>query len=113
MSVADALQACEGQRQPQQHWVLRLYIAGFTSRSTAAISSLKALCEEYLNGRYELDVVDIFQQPNLAKEAQITAVPALIRKLPLPLRQIVGDMANKDRVLMGLDLMACSSHGAR
>ena len=84
---------------------LRLYVAGFTSRSTRAVSNLKAICEEHLNGRYELDVVDIYQQPALARHAQIIAVPTLIRQLPPPLRRIVGDMSRKDRVLVGLDLL--------
>jgi circadian clock protein KaiB len=84
---------------------LRLYVAGFTSRSAMAVTNLKAICEEHLNGRYELDVVDIYQQPALARRAQIIAVPTLIRQLPQPLRRIVGDMSRKDRVLVGLDLL--------
>jgi circadian clock protein KaiB len=84
---------------------LRLYIAGVTARSTSAITNLKAICEEHLKGRYELDVVDIYQQPSLARRAQIVAAPTLIRRLPPPLRRIVGDMSHKDRVLVGLDLL--------
>lgn len=91
--------------EPEPKYLLRLYVAGVTSRSSVAISNLKTICEEHLKGRYELDVVDIYQQPALAMRAQITAVPTLIRRLPLPLRRIVGDMSRKDRVLVGLDML--------
>lgn len=91
--------------ESEARYLLRLYVAGFTARSTTAISNLKAICEEHLKGRYQLDVVDIYQQPSLARQAQITAAPTLIRRLPKPLRQIVGDMSRKDRVLIGLDLL--------
>ncbi len=84
--------------------ILRLYVTGMTPRSTDAIERIKAICEEYLAGRYELEVVDIYQQPTLAKGEQIIATPTLIRKLPLPLRRLVGDLSNKERVLLGLDL---------
>ncbi len=87
-----------------QQYVLRLYIAGATPRSTQAIASIKALCEEHLKDRYELEVIDIYQQPALAKGEQIIAVPTLIKRLPEPLRKLVGDMSNEDRVLFGLDL---------
>lgn len=90
---------------PEEQYLLRLYIAGVTARSTSAITNLKAICEEHLKGRYELDVVDIYQQPSLARRAQIVAAPTLIRRLPPPLRRIVGDMSHKDRVLVGLDLL--------
>lgn len=90
---------------PEPRYLLRLYVAGFTSRSTTAIANLKAICEEHLKGRYELDVVDIYQQPQLARRAQIVAAPTLIRKLPQPLRRIVGDMSHTQRVLVGLDLV--------
>ncbi len=85
-------------------YVLRLYVAGATPRSTQAIASIKALCEEHLQGRYELEVIDIYQQPALAQGEQIVAVPTLIKQLPPPLRKLVGDMSNEDRVLFGLDL---------
>ena len=87
-----------------QH-VLRLYVAGCTARTTQAVANLKAICEEYLNGQYELDVVDIYQQPALARRDQVIAVPTLIRQLPKPLRRIVGDMSRRERVLVGLDLV--------
>ncbi len=85
-------------------YVLRLYVAGATPRSTQAIASIKALCEEHLQGRYELEVIDIYQQPALAQGEQIIAVPTLIKHLPPPLRKLVGDMSNEERVLFGLDL---------
>ena len=92
----------------QQKYLLRLYVTGMTPRSTEAIAQIKAICEEHLNGRYELEVVDIYQQPTLAKGEQIIATPTLIRKLPLPLRRLVGDLSNGQRVLLGLDLRKTS-----
>ncbi len=85
-------------------WDLRLYVAGRTPKSVAAFTNLQKLCEEHLAGRYDLEIVDVYQQPVLAKDEQILAAPTLIKKLPLPLRRIIGDMSNKDRVLLGLDL---------
>ena len=85
-------------------YILRLYITGSTSRSVLAITNLKKICEEYLEGRYELEVIDLYQKPGLAKGEQIIAIPTLIKKLPLPLRRIIGDMSNKEKVLLGLDL---------
>jgi circadian clock protein KaiB len=85
-------------------YILRLYITGTTSRSVLAITNLKKICEEYLEGRYELEVIDLYQMPGLAKDEQIIAAPTLIKKLPLPLRRIIGDMSNEEKVLMGLDL---------
>ena len=88
----------------EQQYVLRLYIAGVTPRSVAAVSSIKRICEEHLQGRYHLEVIDIYQQPVLATGDQIIAVPTLIRKLPAPLRRLIGDMSDEQRVLVGLDL---------
>jgi circadian clock protein KaiB len=85
-------------------YVLRLYIAGKTPRSTQAIMNIKKICEENLKNHYELEVIDIYQQPELAKDAQIIAAPTLIKKLPLPLRKFIGDMSNRERILVGLDL---------
>jgi len=85
-------------------YVLRLYITGTTSRSVMALTNLKKICREYLDGRYELEVIDLFQHPGLAKGDQIIAAPTLIKKLPLPFRRIIGDMSNKEKVLFGLDL---------
>ena len=83
---------------------LRLYIAGSSDRSTRAIQNAKEILEEHLAGSYELDVIDIFKQPTLAKDDQILAVPTLIKKLPLPLRRFIGDLSNRDVVLVGLDI---------
>jgi len=83
---------------------LRLYVTGTTPQSARAIANIKKLCEIYLKGRYELDVVDLYQQPQLAQGEQIIAAPTLIKKLPLPQRRIIGDMSMSQRVLAGLDL---------
>jgi circadian clock protein KaiB len=86
------------------HYVLRLYVTGTTSQSTRAISNIRKICEEHLQGRYELEVVDISQHPTLAIGEQIIAAPTLIKKLPLPLRRFIGDMSRTERILLGLDL---------
>jgi circadian clock protein KaiB len=88
----------------KEKYILRLYITGTTSRSVSAITNLKKICEEYLEGRYELEVIDLYQMPRLAKDDQIIAAPTLIKKLPLPFRRIIGDMSSKEKVLLGLDL---------
>ena len=88
----------------EERYVLRLYVTGMTPRSTEAFATIKALCEDRLLGRYELEVIDIYQHPQLAIDEQIIAVPTLVKKLPAPLRRLVGDLSNKDRVLLGLDL---------
>lgn len=85
-------------------YLLRLYVAGQTPNSIRAIDNMRHICEEYLKGRYDLEVVDIYQQPMLAKGDQIIAVPTLMRKLPLPLRKFIGDMSTTERILVGLDL---------
>jgi circadian clock protein KaiB len=88
------------------NFLLRLFVTGMTPRSTDAIARTKAICEEYLEGRYELEVIDIYQQPEAAKGEQIIATPTLIKKLPLPLRRLVGDLSDKQRVLVGLNIHA-------
>jgi circadian clock protein KaiB len=88
----------------EKKYVLRLYVAGATLRSTDAILNIKKVCEEHLKGRYELEVVDIYQQPVLAKGEQIIAAPTLVKKLPPPLRKFIGSMTDVDRILVGLDL---------
>jgi circadian clock protein KaiB len=88
----------------QQHYALRLYIAGTSPKSLRAIANVKKICEENLHGQYELQVIDLYQQPQLAQGEQIIAAPTLIKKLPLPLRRIIGDMSSAERVLVGLDL---------
>ncbi len=87
-----------------ERYLLRLYVSGSTSRSLRAIANIKKICEEHLHGRYDLEVIDIYQQPQLLKGDQIIAAPTLIRKLPLPLRKFIGDMADQERILFGLDL---------
>ena len=88
-----------------ERYVLRLYVTGMTPRSARAVSNLQAICDQHLAGRYDLEVIDIYQQPILTKGEQIIAAPTLIKKLPLPMRRIIGDMSNHERVLLGLDLV--------
>jgi circadian clock protein KaiB len=88
----------------KERYVLRLYITGSTSRSEVAIRNLKKICDEYLEGGYDLEVIDLYQTPSLAKDNQIIAAPTLIKRSPLPLRRIIGDMSDKTKVLLGLDL---------
>jgi circadian clock protein KaiB len=90
--------------KPPPRFVLRLYVAGTSARSTRAIFNAKSLCEQHLAGRYKLEVIDILQQPTLAKDDQILAVPTLIKKLPVPLRRFIGDLSDPDVLLIGLDL---------
>jgi len=85
-------------------YVLRLYVTGTTPKSLRAIANLKKICEEHLRGRYDLEVIDLYQQPTLAEGDQIVAAPTLIKRLPDPLRRMIGDMSNTDKVLVGLDL---------
>jgi len=91
-------------KRGSEKYILRLYVAGVTPASTTAIINIKKICEENLKGRYELEVIDIYQQPTLTRDEQILAAPTLIKKLPLPIRRFIGDMANKERILVGLDL---------
>jgi circadian clock protein KaiB len=102
-SSRDELESA-AQRAPAERYVLRLYVTGMTPRSTRAIENVRTICEEHLAGRYDLEVIDIYQQPTLAKGEQIIAAPTLIKKLPLPLRRVIGDMSSTERVLLGLDL---------
>ncbi|HEX9108834.1 MAG TPA: circadian clock KaiB family protein [Longimicrobiales bacterium] len=85
-------------------WDLRLYVAGQTPKSLVALANLKRYCEEHLAGRYTLEVIDLLEHPQLAEGDQIVAVPTLVRKLPEPMKRIIGDLSNKERVLVGLDL---------
>ncbi len=88
----------------QEAYLLRLYVAGVTPRSSDALARIKALCEEHLSGRYELEVIDIHQQPELAQENQIVVTPTLIKVLPPPLRRLVGDLLGTEEVLKGLNI---------
>jgi circadian clock protein KaiB len=94
-------------RQPE-HYVLRLYITGMTPRSTEALGHIKAVCEQHLYGHYDLEVIDIYRHPQLAKDEQIIAVPTLVKKLPAPLRRLIGNLSNQERLLLGLDLRRTS-----
>jgi circadian clock protein KaiB len=85
-------------------WQLRLYVAGQTTKSIAALAHLKQICEMHLAGRYEIEVIDLIKNPKLAANDQILAVPTLVRKLPPPLKKIIGDLSNEERVLVGLDI---------
>jgi circadian clock protein KaiB len=91
--------------EADERYILRLYVAGMTSRSARAVENVRAFCEKHLEGRYDLQVIDVYQQPALAKSEQLIAAPTLIKKLPLPLRRLIGDMSNEDRILVGLDLV--------
>ena len=95
----------KGARPRKTTYVLRLYVAGQTPRSIAALANLKKICEEYLAGRYKLQVIDLLENPHLARGDQILAIPTLVRKLPEPVRKIIGDLSNTERVLIGLDLL--------
>ena len=90
--------------KPEEHWTLRLYVAGQSPNSTAAFDNLKRLCEERLKGRYRIEVIDLLKNPRLAKDDQILAIPTVVRLLPPPVRRIIGDLSNTERVLVGLDL---------
>jgi len=90
-------------------YVLKLYITGMTPRSQVALRNLEKVCREHLSNNYELEVIDIYQQPNLAKGDQIIAVPTLIKQLPAPLRRLIGDLSQEDRIILGLDLRPRSS----
>jgi circadian clock protein KaiB len=99
-----------GHAPSSERYILRLYVTGMTTRSSRAVSNLQAICDEYLYGRYDLEIIDIYQQPVLAKGEQIIAAPTLIKKLPLPMRRIIGDMSNREHVLLGLDLIRGSDN---
>jgi circadian clock protein KaiB len=87
-----------------EKYVLKLYVSGSSPKSTRAISNIREICEQYLPGRYELEVIDIYQQPELARSEQIVAAPTLIKKLPIPLRRMIGDLTRTERIKVGLDL---------
>jgi circadian clock protein KaiB len=86
-------------------WILRLYVAGQTPKAITAFTNLKKICEEQLDGKYSIEVIDLLENPQLANEYQIVALPTLIRKLPVPVRKIIGDLSDTERVLIGLDLL--------
>lgn len=88
----------------EEKWELRLYVAGQTPKSLAAFANLKKICEEYLAGKYRIEVIDLLENPTLARGDQILAIPTLVRKLPEPVKKIIGDLSNTERVLIGLDM---------
>ncbi|MDP4224570.1 MAG: circadian clock KaiB family protein [Bacteroidota bacterium] len=91
-------------KRSDEKWILRLYVAGQTPKCRTAFSNLKNICEEQLKGKYQIEVIDLLVNPRLAREHQILAVPTLVRKLPVPVRKIIGDLSNTERILIGLDL---------
>lgn len=100
----EAGQVAQPEPPGKQEWDLRLYVAGQTPKSLQAFANLKQICEEHLAGRYSIEVIDLLKHPQLASGDQILAIPTLVRKLPEPVRKIIGDLSNTDRVLVGLDL---------
>ena len=96
--------AKETDGQADDRWNLRLYVAGQTPRSMTAFQNLKNICEEYLKGQYHIEVIDLMENPTLERGDQILAIPTLVRKLPQPIRKIIGDLSNTERVLVGLDI---------
>ncbi|HET9886282.1 MAG TPA: circadian clock KaiB family protein [bacterium] len=101
----DAVTGVEPQAKPDgEIWDLRLYVAGQTPKSIAAFDNLKRICEEHLAGRYRIHVIDLIKDPKLARDDQILAIPTLVRKLPDPIRKIIGDLSNTERTLVGLQL---------
>ncbi|HEX2608320.1 MAG TPA: circadian clock KaiB family protein [Flavisolibacter sp.] len=97
----------KGSKSPdkkEMKWELRLYVAGNTAKSVAALSNLKKYCEEHLKGQYQIEVIDLLVHPQLAEGDQILAVPTLVRKVPVPIRKIIGDLSNEEKVLVGLNI---------
>ncbi len=91
-------------RRPKKTWELRLYVAGQTPKSITAFANLKKICEEHMAGEYDIEVIDLLKEPQLASGDQILAIPTLVRKLPQPIRKIIGDLSDTERVLVGLNL---------
>jgi circadian clock protein KaiB len=104
-AAAPKARSSKKQKPEEEKWNLRLYVAGQTPKSLTAFSNLKRLCEEHLAGRYTIEVVDLARQPHLAMSDQIVALPTLVRKLPEPIKRIVGDLSNVERVVVGMELL--------
>lgn len=96
----------DGTSDGVKKWNMRLYIAGQTPKSIVALANLKRICDEHLNGQYEIEVIDLMENPQLARRDQIVAIPTLVRELPSPLKRIIGDLSNTEKVLVGLDVIA-------
>jgi circadian clock protein KaiB len=103
-TLAKAAKKSSATAANQETWELRLYVAGQTAKSITAFANLKKICEEYILGKYRIEVIDLLKNPTLAKGDHIFATPTLVRKLPVPIRKILGDLSNTERVLVGLDL---------
>jgi circadian clock protein KaiB len=104
MTAQKEMDAMETPTSDAGFWDLRLYVAGQTPKSIAAVANLKRLCDEHLAGRYRVEVIDLVKNPQLARGDQILAIPTLVRRLPEPMRKIIGDLSNQERVLVGLDV---------
>ncbi len=98
-------QALQKKEHEHEHYILRLFVAGLTPNSQRAIDNVKQICETHLLGRYELEIIDIYQQPIFAKQGQIVAAPTLVKELPLPLRKFIGDLSQTDKILAGLEII--------
>lgn len=96
-------------KDTNENWHLRLYVAGQTPKSVTALKNLNKYCEEHLKGKYDIEVIDLMQNPQLAEGDQILAIPTLVRKMPEPIRKIIGDLSDSERVLVGLDLREAKS----
>ena len=104
-STEDFEQALLKKTQQDERYILRLFVAGITPNSQRAIDNVQKICESYLQGRYVLDIIDIYQQPSYAKQNQIVAAPTLIKELPLPLRKFIGDLSKTEQILAGLEII--------
>lgn len=102
--MSDTASSGIGRSPPPGDWVLRLYIAGQTPKSLAALANLRRICDEYLAGQFQIEVIDLLEKPQLAEGDQIIAIPTLVRKLPEPMRKVIGDLSNTEKTLVGLDL---------
>lgn len=101
----------ERKKRVMDKYVLKLYVTGKTSRAERAIQNMRKICNDDLGGRYELDIIDVLERPQLAEEEKILATPTLIKQIPPPLRRIIGDLSDRDRVLLGLDILPFSDEG--
>ena len=108
-----ARSSLKGVKSKVMEWELRLYVAGNTPNSITAFSNLQQICEEHMGGRYRIEIIDLFENPQLAQGDQIIAVPTLVRRLPTPIKKIIGDLSNTERVLVGLDLKPAKAFAAR
>jgi circadian clock protein KaiB len=104
MHLSDKNETAEDTTTPEDHWKLRLYIAGDSPKSRVALANLRRLCDEHLKGQFEIEVIDLMREPMLAKTHQIVAIPTLIRKVPEPIKRVIGDLSDSDKALVALDL---------